>query len=175
VRRIWIGFTLILTVCLAGGASATASAADVTYSFRLLGPNTAVTTVTDEHHQAGDYIRVTGSGTFDPSSGSINAGGAWTHFNADGTVHMRGTWMAVSITSFTPVGGPKPSELGGELAMVVVHFDENGNPCTCDDHGTEIPMTVTSSINLAEGSEAGTTVGVFTDPTGGDVRFSLED
>lgn len=88
--------------------------------------------------------------------------------------NMRGVWTAVSVTSFTPIGGPKPSDLGGKLAMVVAHFDENGNPCTCDDHGIGIAMTVTSSLNLPEGSEAGTTVGDFTDPTGGDVRFSLQ-
>jgi hypothetical protein len=62
-----------------------------------------------------------------------------------------------------------------QLALVVVQFDENGDPCTCDDHGSGIAMTVTSSINLSKGSEAGTTVGDFTDPTAGDVRFSLED
>lgn len=174
MRRIWIAVVLTLTIGLTGVA-ATAAAEDATYSFRLVGPNTAVTAVSDEHHEVGDYIRVTGSGTFNPSSGTVEAGGAWTHFNADGSIHLRGTWEALSLTSFTPTGGPKPSLQGGVLALVVAHYDENGDPCTCGDHGSGIAMTVTSSINLAEGSEAGTTVGHFTDPTGGDVRFSIED
>lgn len=96
-------------------------AASTSYAFNLQGPNvsTAAATIPGTPIKAGDYIRLVGAGTFDPSTGTASGGGAFTHFNADGTVFARGTWTVVSFVSFNSFGGPNPGTQDGLLKVIV--------------------------------------------------------
>ncbi len=141
-----------------------AAAGSTTYTFTLMGPNTALA---PSGPHAGDTIRVTGSGTFEPAAGTIVASGSFTHVNADGTVHERGTWQASGLTGFTGFGGPSPGRQGGVLWLVVTHFPNGEAP------HPGIAMRVTSAINAPPGVVEGTTVGGFTVKTGGKARFHL--
>jgi hypothetical protein len=167
---------VVVTVALASALAwgAPASASGTVYSFRLVQPNTALATVFDEHHHPGDWIRVTGSGTFDPAANRVQAEGSFTHYNADGSVHLRGTWVATGITSFTAYQGPKPVQLGGVLWLTVAHFLQDGTPCDCMGTGG-VPMSVTSAAWAPPGTVTGTTMGPFQQPTGGSVGFSVVD
>ena len=156
----------VLSVPLGGSASA----AGTTYVYRLKGPNVALATVFDEHHQPGDTIRVTGSGTFDVATGVVTGGGSFTHFNADGTVHMQGSWVAEGLVSFTPFGGPKPSLQGGVLRLTTTHLDENGQACMCGGEDG-IAMTLTSVVNAPAGTVGGVTAGPFGQPVSGVVAI----
>jgi hypothetical protein len=158
-----------VAVPLAGSASA---GSGTMYTYRLAGPSVAAATVFDEHHQPGDTIRVTGSGTFDTATGAITGGGAFTHLNADGTVHMRGTWVATGFVRFTSFGGPKASRQGGVLELMTMHFDLDGQMCMCSgDAG--VPMTLTSLVHAPAGTVGGITVGPFGQPVSGVVAFGL--
>ncbi len=64
-------------------------------------------------------IRLVGAGTFDPSTGFVSGGGAFTHYNADGSVFARGHWTVVSFVSFDSYGGPNPGTQGGLLRIIV--------------------------------------------------------
>lgn len=141
-----------------------AVATDSQYSFNLAGPNTAVA-LTGPH--AGDTIRVTGSGTFDPGVGTVVASGSFTHFHADGTAHEKGAWEATGFTSFVGFGGPNPGLQGGVLVITVTHFPDGGEP------HEDIAMSVASTINAPPGYQEGTTVGDFTEKTSGRVLFHL--
>ncbi len=154
----------ILGTALLSLAFATPAAGSTVYTFNLVGPNTALA---PSGPHAGDTIRVTGSGTFDPAGGTIVAGGSFTHLNADGTVHQRGTWQATGLTSFTGFGGPSPGRQGGVLWMVVTHFPHGEAP------HPGVPMSGTSTINAPPGLIQGTTVAEFTVKTGGKARFHL--
>ena len=156
--------TVLGTALVMVAPAAPAAADSTTYTFTLLGPNTAVAPAGPH---AGDSIRVTGSGTFNPAAGTIVAGGSFTHLSADGTVHERGWWRATALTSFTGFGGPSPGRQGGVLWLVVTHFHQGGAP------HEGIPMSVTSTVNAPPGLVEGTTVGEFTVKTGGRVRFHL--
>jgi hypothetical protein len=172
-----ISITLAAVMMLPSLASApAASATGSVVGFRLVSPNTALATVFDEHHQPGDWIRVTGSGSFDPYAGWIEASGSFVHYNADGTVHMRGKWLAAGFTAFTPFPGPKTGKLGGILQLTVALFHQDGTPCDCMGEGG-VAMTVTSTAFAPAGTsaETGTTMGPFQDPTGGGVGFSISD
>ena len=160
-------FTLASLSVLGGSAVADPG---TSYAFRLKGPNVAVATVFDEHHQPGDTIRVTGSGTFDTTSGVVTGGGSFTHFNADGTVHMRGSWEATGLVSFASFGGPKTSQQGGVLQLTTMHFDQDGQPCMCGDEGG-MPMTLTSVVNDPAGTVGGVTTGPFGQSVSGVVAF----
>src|SRR6266700_787405 len=96
----------------------------------------------------------------------VQAEGSFTHYNADGSVHLRGTWVATGITSFTAYQGPKPGQLGGVLWLTVAHFLQDGTPCDCMGTGG-VPMSVTSAAWAPPGTVTGTTMGPFQQPTGG--------
>ena len=162
-RRL-VGLTILGTALLILALGAPAAAGSTTYTFTLVGPNIAVA---PSGQHAGDTIRVTGSGTFDPAAGTVEVAGSFTHFNADGTVHQRGTWQATSLTSFGGFGGPSPGRQGGVLWLVVTHFHHGEAP------HPGIPMSVTSTINAPPGLIEGTTVGEFTVKTAGKARFHL--
>jgi hypothetical protein len=117
---------------------------------------------------AGDWIRVKGSGTFDPTAHTVAAKGSFVHYSSTGTVMCKGTWKATGFTSFTGFGTNAYGDKGGELSIVVTHY--------CATIGmimTGIPMTVTSTVNAPAGSTyvEGTTVGDFSQPTGGAVEI----
>lgn len=158
-----------LVVPLSGAASARSG---TTYVYRLTGPNVAAATMFDEHHQPGDTIRVTGSGTFDVATGVVTGGGAFTHLNADGTVHMRGTCEATGLVGFTSFGGAKASRQGGVLELMTMHFDADGHMCMCGGEAG-VPMTLTSLVSAPVGTVGGITVGPFGQPVSGVVVFGL--
>jgi len=90
------------------------------------------------------------------------------HYSAAGAVVCKGTWKATGFTSFTSFGGNARGDDGGVLSIVVTHY--------CKTMGmtmTGIPMTVTSTEDAQAGSAyaEGTTVGDFTQPTGGGVEI----
>jgi len=91
------------------------------YSFTLMGPNVskAAAAIPDTHVKAGDLLCLVGAGTFDTSTGAVSGGGAYTHFNFDGTVHGRGIWTVKQFVSFTPYGGPHPGMQGGLLKIII--------------------------------------------------------
>lgn len=113
---------------------------------------------------AGDWISVTGSGTFDPATRTIQGKGSFVHYSSSGTVMCKGTWKATGFTGFTDFGTNDQGDEGGVVSMTVTHY--------CKTMGmtmTGIPMTVTSTVNAPAGYTEGTTVGDFTEPTGGKV------
>jgi len=130
--------------------------------FELAKPNTAVNPST------GETIRTTGSGSF--NAGSIVASGSFTHFNAAGNVVARGTWAATRFTSFVGFGGPHPGFEGGQLKFSATLFPDGGSPVT------GVPVSVTCRVNAPSGftDEEGTTVGAFTEKTGGTTLFNNE-
>lgn len=163
--RTLLGLAIAIPVV---GAATPAAGIGTEYSFRLKGANTAVAPVDGEHCKAGDWIALTGSGEFDPVAGTIEAEGTFKHYNADGTLHERGTWEATAFVSFVDFGGPKASRHGGRLELVVTHLHEGMEP------HTGLSMTVTSSIAAPAGTVWGVTVGPFTVPTGGDSVFAMQ-
>lgn len=166
-KFIVLGAVVASATALFAGSPALATTATSTYSFDLATANTAVSpyggticgTTT-----AGDWISVKGSGTFDPAAKTIQAKGSFVHYNSSGTVMCQGTWKATGFTNFTDFGTNDQGQDGGVLSMVVTHY--------CTTMGmtmTGIPMTVTSTVNASAGYTEGTTVGDFTQPTGGTV------
>lgn len=161
-----------------GGAPvmAAATATTTSYSFDLAAANTAISPAGGTMcgpTAAGDWISVTGSGTFDPAAGSIQAKGSFTHYNSGGSIVCRGTWKAAALTAFTDFGVNDQGEEGGVISMTVTHY--------CKTMGmtmTGIPMTVTSTVTSTVNAPAaytdGTTVGDFTQPTGGTVVIQPE-
>jgi len=156
VRRLILpAFVLAILAASAAPASATGTA----YTFNLIGPNTA-----EAHAGAfvGDTIRLTGSGAFDTGAHMVVAGGSFTHIKADGSVFARGTWQATAFTSFDPFGGPNRGQQGGELVIVVTLFPAGGSPVS------GLPMIVTCELGSPPpNTEEGTSVGDFTERTGG--------
>lgn len=100
--------------------------------------------------------------------GSVVGGGSFTHTTSTGALVAKGIWEATSCTSFASFGGPNPGSQGGMLEIVVTLFP-NGGPAV-----TGVPMSVTCLINAPPGLEEGTTVGSFTEKTGGITVFHIE-
>ena len=141
-----------------------AAAATSTYSFDLARGDTALSPNGGTMASPGDQISVTGSGTFDPAAKTVQAKGSFVHYNSSGAVMCQGTWKATAFTSFTDFGTNDQGQDGGVLSIVVTHY--------CKTMGmtmTGIPMTVTSTVNAPAGDTEGSTVGDFTQPTGGRV------
>jgi len=138
-------------------------ASSTTYSFNLLGGlhrNTAM-------DSSGSTIRLTGSGNFDPAAATVVASGSFTQVNASGSVVARGTWSATHFVSFVSFGGPHPGIMGGVLQLTVTLSPQGGPP------QTDVPMSVTCAVFAPPGTEEGTTVGNFTEKTGGLTLFHL--
>jgi hypothetical protein len=159
---IGILLTLASMVALAPAAVASGTA----NSFNLIKPNTATA---PSGPFVGDTIHVTGSGTFDVSTGAIVASGSFTHVRSNGTIAARGTWAATAFTSFSGFGGPTAGSQGGQLWFIASLFPEGGSP------HTGIPMSITCLVGLGPGHglEEGTTVDGFTDKTGGQTLFHI--
>ncbi|SRR6266568_75377 len=158
----------VMSLAPAAPALAAGTTPDSVYSFALAPPNTAVSPSGGTMAAPGDWIRVKGSGTFDPAAGTLAAKGSFVHYSSTGTVVCKGTWKATGFTSFTGFGTNDQGEEGGVLSIVVTHY--------CTTMGmtmTGIPMTVTSTVDAPAGSSyvEGTTVGDFTQPTGGGVEI----
>jgi hypothetical protein len=135
-------------------------------SFNLIRPNTAE--APSGAPFAGDMIRTTGSGSFDAAASAIVASGSFTHTTAGGTVVARGTWAATGFSSFVGFGGPNPGTQGGKLKFTATLFPVGDSP------QTGVPVSVTCLVGSPpSGEEEGTTVGSFTEKTGGQTLFHL--
>ncbi len=135
-------------------------ASSPTYSFNLDPPNKAM-------DSSGNTIRVTGSGNFDPAAATVVASGSFTEFDASGAVVARGTWRATQFVSFVAFGGPHPGIFGGVLQLTVTLSPKGGPP------QTDVPMSITCVVFAPPGNEEGTTVGDFTEKSGGTTLFHL--
>ncbi len=158
------GLALLATLCaLSLLALAPAASASTAYSFNLHMPNTAV------NPGNGDIIRVTGSGTFDPSADAVVASGSFTHTHSNGALVARGVWLATDFGSFDAFGGPSNGFQGGVLKITATLFPVGGAPVT------GVPIKVTCLINAPGGftGDEGTAVGAFTEQTGGMTFFHL--
>src|SRR5258708_28483710 len=82
-----------------------ATVADPTYSFSFFGPQ--VNSAPSGTTSAGDTIRVTGSGSFDPVAATVVAGGSFTVSDPSGSVVQHGTWKATAFGSFQAFGRPE--------------------------------------------------------------------
>jgi hypothetical protein len=161
-----------MALVIGSPALAAGTATSTTYSFDLAKASTAISpsggTICGTT-MPGDWISVTGSGTFDTAAKTIQGKGSFVHYNASGTVMCQGTWKATGYTSFTDFGANDQGQQGGVLAMTVTHY--------CKTMGmtmTGIPMTVTSTVNAPAGYTEGATVGDFTQPTGGTIVIQPE-
>lgn len=166
-----IGGTALMILALLAPASVAAATTTTTsqhtvFAFALVTPNTAVAASGGMMAAPGDWIEVTGGGTFTPTTATVHAGGGFVHHNADGTVHCRGTWNATALAGWTDFGASRGGGHGGTVSMLVTH-----HCVTMGEVHTGIPMTVTSTRNAPPGSNyvEGITVGEFTQPTGGNV------
>ena len=137
-----------------------ATASDVTYSFNLIGPQ--ITT-----SSSGASITMTGAGSFDSTTGTVVASGAFTERDANGSVTAHGTWTATGFTSFESFGGPNPGTQGGQLLITVTLFPQGGPPQTGQS------MSVTCLVNAPPGFTEGVTLGGFTTPMRGHTLFHL--
>src|SRR6266852_9354165 len=95
----YLSMTLLATVFSALALASATGNTDPTYSFTLNGPQAA------GDPNTGNTILVTGSGSFDPSAGTVIGSGSFTIFNSGGAVVNRGTWKATSFVSFHSFGG----------------------------------------------------------------------
>jgi hypothetical protein len=156
---------LILLLCLVVAslfAAATATARSTNIGITFEGPSVVL------NPTSGDTLRLTGSGTFDPTADTITASGSFTHLLSDGSVAGRGTWDATGFTSFIGFGGSNNGLEGGILALTVTLFPEGGAPVTGQ------AMTITCMINAPPGIEENVTLGGFTELTSGTTAFHSE-
>ena len=157
MRRVVLALVAGAVLLVLGVAQATATG--TTYGFNLTGPNFA------ENSGNGDVIRVTGSGTFNPSMVTATGSGSFTHRHSDGALVAKGTWVATGFTGFTSYGGPSNGFQGGSVRIVVRLFPSGGGSVP------GVAMTVTCHVGTVPGGapEEGTMVdGLgFTESIGG--------
>ena len=97
--------------------------ADV-WSFNLVNAPKAL----EEEGGIGEYLQMTGSGTFDPDQGTVQASGSATVVNAIdhpapplGST-LKGTWHATGFVSFSADEGAHNGNVGGML-VITIKFD----------------------------------------------------
>jgi hypothetical protein len=153
---------------LAPATAASGSSTGTVYTFALVGPNTTVAPADSMMALRGDWITLTGGGTFLPAVSTVQASGAFVHYRQDGTVHCKGRWRATELTGWTDFGGSTAGRHGGVLSLLVTH--------SCQTMGmvhAGVPMTVTSTLYAPADSAyvEGTTTAGFTEPTAGSVTI----
>lgn len=162
----------LLFIVAAVPALQVVAASTSAYSFTLIGPNDALATatITGTPIVTGAVLRLTGSGSFDVSSSTASGGGSFTHYNPDGSVFARGTWVVTGFQSFTPYGGPSPGIQGGLLHLTVTLF---GPEATFSG----LTLQVNCDVNAPSGAPAeGTTlVGLFPMPIGGSTLIHIDN
>lgn len=171
LRLVLSGAVVAAAMAVASPALASGTTQGAYYSFVLAPPNTAVSPSGGAMSSPGDWISVKGSGTFDPVAETVAAQGTFVHYNSAGVVVCKGTWKATGITSFTYFGTNEQGQSGGTLSIVVTHYCKTMNMVM-----TGIPMTVTSTVDAPSGGGyvEGTSLGDFTEPTGGTVTIEPE-
>ena len=164
-----LAMTSFLTIlALATATLGNAHATNTSYSFNLVGPNTAMAanTIPGTPIAAGDVLRMTGSRAFDTSAGAASGGGSFTHYKPDGSVFARGIWVITGFQSFSAYGGPNRGHQGGVLLVTVSII---GPEATF----AGLTLQVSCGINAPSGApDEGTTLpGLFTEATGGTTLF----
>ena len=144
-----------------------ATAAQPTGGFVLSPPNTARDLGT------GNTIRVSGSGSFDTAGETVVAHGSFRRFTAAGAVIDKGTWEATNLVGFVPFGGPNPGFQGGELDLEVTLFPKGGAPEPGTDMNVFCCISADPPCFTLPFRAEGTTVGSFTEKTGGVNLFHL--
>jgi hypothetical protein len=164
-RATYLSVTALAAMLSILALTSSASANDLTYSFTLDGPQTA------EDPGSRNTIRVTGSGSFDNSAGSVIGSGSFTILNSGGAVISRGIWNATAFVGFDSFGGFNPGTQGGVLNITVTLSPNAGTPMT----GVSMVVTcrVKAPANFA-GAE-GITIGSFTDTVAGHTLFHLNE
>jgi hypothetical protein len=99
----------------------------------------------------------------------VIASGSFTHTTSTGALVHRGVWVATGFDSFVAFGGPSPGFQGGVLEITATLFPVGEAPVA------GVPIKVTCLINAPGGftGDEGTTVGPFTEQTGGMTFFHL--
>jgi hypothetical protein len=159
-----VGLALVLPATAAQAANADRGTRPPVLTFTLVTPNTAGAPLAGPMASPGDWIAVTGHGTFSPTTGAVHAAGTFTHHHADGTLACRGTWTATALTGWIDFGAGRGGRHGGIISLLVTHYC-----ATMGEVHTGIPMTVTSTRNAPPGVVEGVSVGEFTVSTGGRV------
>src|SRR5262249_6474882 len=119
---------------------------------------------------AGQTIRVTGEGAFDPASGSVLGSGNYSLRNAGGKIIGHGSWSATSFGSFHSDRGLNNGAQGGTLTITVTIYLDGGTP------NSGVPMTIICAFaNGAFDEEADAAlVGDFTTRIDGETVFHIE-
>jgi hypothetical protein len=155
---------VVFSVGLALASPAVASSP--TYSFDLTGPQT------NKDPGTNNTLALTGAGSFDPSTGTVVASGAFAIFSSSGSPLSSGTWKATGFDSFCSRGGPNSGTQGGVLVITVTFFPHGGQPIT----GLTITVNCLVGTGCSAGAEGITvtgSVGNFTDVLHGRTLFHL--
>ena len=144
-------------LCVACGAQA------ATWTFNLAKGCTS-------QNAAGETIRTTGEGAFDPGAGAVAGSGSYSLRNAQGKVTVHGSWSATAFGSFTSDGGLNNGLQGGILNITVTLYPDGGAP------QSGVLMTVICPFVNGAPDEAGdaTLVGDFTTRIDGETVFHIE-
>jgi hypothetical protein len=163
-----VPMTLLLILAVAPAFLPRVSAQATSYSFNLLGPNTAMAPEGSPAF-AGDTLTVTGSGSFDTSAKTISGGGSYQITTSGGVVVDKGTYVISMFVGFTPYGGPSPGFQGGKLALTVTATSSLTGATT-----TNIQSTVTCLVGSPpQGAMEGVTSGVFSQSVIGKTLFHI--
>jgi hypothetical protein len=119
---------------------------------------------------AGDTIRSTGEGAFDPGAGAVAGGGNYSIRNAQGKVTAHGSWSATALGNFKSDGGLNDGEQGGILDITITLYPDGGAP------QTGVPMRVVCPFVNGAFDEEGDAafVGAFTTRIDGETVFHIE-
>jgi len=132
-----IGMIAVLPMVLPGAFASAMHIPGATYNWLigvepLCGLDPAACPVVSRTRH-GDFIEVTGAGTFSTwPSAAIEGGGTLVHKDPDGNVLATATWEADRLMSFrsygdaTPQGLPPEFEGGVALVRVIIHPDFGG-------------------------------------------------
>lgn len=144
-------------LCIAGGAQA------ATWTFNLSKGCTS-------QNAAGDTIRITGEGAFDPVAGAVAGSGNYSMRNVQGNFTAHGSWSATAFGRFNSQGGLNNGLQGGILNITVTLYPDGGAP------QSGVLMTVICPFVNGAPDEAGdaTLVGDFTTRIDGETVFHIE-
>ncbi len=141
---LWMSI-LVATALLILASAPAAVAGEVTYSFNLIGPQTA-----SNGTPGTETIAVTGTGSFDAitaTTGTVVASGLFLITNnSTEAVVSAGTWKATGFNSFCPRGGKSPGFQGGVLVITVTLFPRGREPIT------GVTMTITCAVGTGCGA-----------------------
>jgi hypothetical protein len=158
---------LVLSVLVASNASArTPKKFDWHVSDAFIQQGTGLTQTGARAQAAnGDFIRVSGSGTFNASTGKATGGGVFAHTDTNGVLVGFGTFEATGVKSFESFGcggeGFPPNFCGG-----VLELDVHGRGIDLTAGPVEADAVLTIHCAIGPDVPAGTHEGITLDVTG---------